>query len=796
MVEPSSPMHQDNPPQRNLPVFNRTKRYASTFSRIAFNRQQDNNDAESTHKIGVNHRGDGRVYSSQRQLGAFKSIRKRKLFGKRVSEIPFTISDDSDDDVDNKSYYNASQYFFQNQNLHHSHRRYKHNQSHSNCCYTDAEKRRKVLLKSITSINDVDARSKISICDNTFDDNRDQRWMTPSSDRSKLTRRCSSVMSFRQLLASADMTDNCNGIDDSGMLLNNNNYKNSSPKRTMENFKTHQNEEFFGKLDRMRTNLANNCLSKFGKHCIPLMKALNKDNTYNNILEAHIGPIKNDNKRQANFVKGLLLSKHLTNVTKGLYISCTLQSTGKILVTSHNLLPTVNVDSENVADLESHFFWLMKVTSDWSLLTNIKQAMKKEVPSCKKTEQNSFLFKYAILKAVNILQKITGNEKLGHLHTNILSGTDCNVFMFINNDFNAKSKSSLNSSPVPSSSLPTLSWMPLGKLSSSSTVPNKKQKISGMLNDLTSNCKNFLRESKNLDEQLKSGVYISYMYLACHLQHGMQILVSRQTPNNFPSTRIDDYPSSGNNTQTTDSCLKILNGLQSNKFDDMEDNFKSMICSKIRQFEDATYAQLPFTLETSLASSPSSETQKTKRDKPVEAICNRLHTSILHLNDQVKMILLAPPHSLFCPLITQDAISPLPDSFFLPMRTFEMIQLRTYQPQIYQKYCQLSVILELALEICKSRKTALDAGSKQPEGEYRSAMLSVNAKLSELKRDIEDTWTRYRWIGDAIKEARFQIIFDKIVTVKHTITGQDYARSILKATTDEIAAPKKKHLDC
>ncbi|ESO09546.1 hypothetical protein HELRODRAFT_73843 [Helobdella robusta] len=40
-----------------------------------------------------------------------------------------------------------------------------------------------------------------------------------------------------------------------------------------------------------------------------------------------------------------------------------------------------------------------------------------------------------------------------------------------------------------------------------------------------------------------------------------------------------------------------------------------------------------------------------------------------------------------------------------------------------------------------------------------------------------------------------QIIFDKIVTVKHTITGQDYARSILKATTDEIAAPKKKHLD-
>ena len=40
------------------------------------------------------------------------------------------------------------------------------------------------------------------------------------------------------------------------------------------------------------------------------------------------------------------------------------------------------------------------------------------------------------------------------------------------------------------------------------------------------------------------------------------------------------------------------------------------------------------------------------------------------------------------------------------------------------------------------------------------------------------------------------IIVDKLVTAKHTIVGEDVARSILKATTDEVTLPKKKYVDC
>lgn len=39
------------------------------------------------------------------------------------------------------------------------------------------------------------------------------------------------------------------------------------------------------------------------------------------------------------------------------------------------------------------------------------------------------------------------------------------------------------------------------------------------------------------------------------------------------------------------------------------------------------------------------------------------------------------------------------------------------------------------------------------------------------------------------------IIVDKLVTAKHTIVGEDLARSILKATTDEIVLPKRKYVD-
>jgi len=41
-----------------------------------------------------------------------------------------------------------------------------------------------------------------------------------------------------------------------------------------------------------------------------------------------------------------------------------------------------------------------------------------------------------------------------------------------------------------------------------------------------------------------------------------------------------------------------------------------------------------------------------------------------------------------------------------------------------------------------------------------------------------------------------QSLADRMMAAKHTITGQDLAKAVFKATTDEVMGPKRKHLDC
>lgn len=41
-----------------------------------------------------------------------------------------------------------------------------------------------------------------------------------------------------------------------------------------------------------------------------------------------------------------------------------------------------------------------------------------------------------------------------------------------------------------------------------------------------------------------------------------------------------------------------------------------------------------------------------------------------------------------------------------------------------------------------------------------------------------------------------QTINDRFLAAKHSLAGQGLAKSVCKATTEEMIGPKKKHLDC
>ena len=41
-----------------------------------------------------------------------------------------------------------------------------------------------------------------------------------------------------------------------------------------------------------------------------------------------------------------------------------------------------------------------------------------------------------------------------------------------------------------------------------------------------------------------------------------------------------------------------------------------------------------------------------------------------------------------------------------------------------------------------------------------------------------------------------QSVADRLTAAKHSIAGHGLAKSVCKATTEEVMGPKKKHLDC
>ena len=41
-----------------------------------------------------------------------------------------------------------------------------------------------------------------------------------------------------------------------------------------------------------------------------------------------------------------------------------------------------------------------------------------------------------------------------------------------------------------------------------------------------------------------------------------------------------------------------------------------------------------------------------------------------------------------------------------------------------------------------------------------------------------------------------QSIVDRLNAAKHTVAGSALGRAVVKATTEEIIGPKRKHLDC
>ncbi|ESO04890.1 hypothetical protein HELRODRAFT_171893 [Helobdella robusta] len=454
--------------------------------------------------------------------------------------------------------------------------------------------------------------------------------------------------------------------------------------------------------------------------------------------------------------------------SRGLYITCLMHSFDNIIVTADVLLPTVKVECDEVWDLENNFYWLMKVVSNWSHVNNFKLALKNELSISKKVEKNwnerkdILILRYAILNAISTLQDIIGTEDLGHLHYEMITEGSCTMFLLVNSDLQRSTKMSSKTSSVlsltsqssfssswlpvtsPSLSSSSLSWMPLRKVFSNEYVGRNIQGCN-LLKFVTLRSSDILGSNLGTSEQkqLEQGMYIGYLKLACRVQ-GLDILVSKQHLSSLPCIKVD-----GDDGDDSDEDVKMV-VKYTNVFDDgdgasmRDNNFKNMLQTKCHQLID--------TIATETSTVAVEEEETIESTTPA---AHRLHKLTFPVKRFLSMTLLAPPASLVCSPLQGHLPTPPPSCTYLPLRTFEMLHLNTYQPQIYRKYCQLSVILDLVTEVCRRRKILLEAsGESESPDDKLAELLEVSHSVQGIQRDINEIWTKYRWLTDVIRQAR------------------------------------------
>ena len=88
--------------------------------------------------------------------------------------------------------------------------------------------------------------------------------------------------------------------------------------------------------------------------------------------------------------------------SRGVYFACTLFHEDKVLVTSEEFLPVVEVDDNYPASVNNDFHWLMKIGCTWSDVKALRQDMERSLSS------SSAHFRIKLLQAAAQHQVLSG----------------------------------------------------------------------------------------------------------------------------------------------------------------------------------------------------------------------------------------------------------------------------------------------------------------------------------------------------------------------------------------------------
>ncbi|XP_039490699.1 uncharacterized protein LOC120451248 isoform X2 [Drosophila santomea] len=412
-------------------------------------------------------------------------------------------------------------------------------------------------------------------------------------------------------------------------------------------------------------------------------------------------------------------TKFQKTLRRGIYFSCIIHCDDKVLVTSEDFPPVIEVDESYPSALHMDYYWLMKVACTWEDVKSLRSDMERNLTS-------AVHFRTKLLSAVCQMQSALGITDLGQLYYKPLRDAQGTVVLTcVQSVKSQKAVSILNSR-----------WVPVSKLQKKLGALHEDYTINELL---ISSIGDQLHYQQAALQRLEPGLYLGYLKMQCSMDQ-IQVVVPVKTPNVLPHCKVRE------NSHITAEEWQVLHRCSSDPLR-LPLDFSAQGGDGASGGTATTEVQRLFLYDLTNAMH---KLFASMNIKIADATTHRLYdVEVIEHSPDISFLVVCPSAESSCAVPGQsELLLQRDDLASLSIQAFEMIHLRTYQPAIIQKYARLSCILELDTALAThSLREAFSSSELQAAKERL-------ATLQELSASLTIVWKSVRWLMDVVAYAR------------------------------------------
>ncbi|KAK3865593.1 hypothetical protein Pcinc_028804 [Petrolisthes cinctipes] len=418
------------------------------------------------------------------------------------------------------------------------------------------------------------------------------------------------------------------------------------------------------------------------------------------------------------------------NLKKGSYLACVVYCEDKVLVTTEEFPPVVEVDDDYLGHARSHFHWLLKIATTWEDVKSLRQDMDRAGSA------SNVPFRIKLLQAAANMQTTLGIQDLGQFyHRPIVGNNGTLVFCTTRHVKSTKVISAMN-----------VKWVPLSKLKEKKNIPapqTSTQEVGSSAGDLLlSSLQDQILYDQVSRVPLRRGLYLGYLKLQSSVDV-LQVLVPEKTPNMFPHVKVRENPHVSREEWEWVQSLETsgLEQWSTESTETGEGKLRSSLTCSPSPAQQVWHSQLNQAVVQLLS--------QLEVDKDAEQQHRLYCGEVLELSPDVSLLLVMPPVDAVCSAPGQeDALLSQPNLTTLPLQIFEMIHMGTYQRELIGRYARLSYILEM--DMLMAQHASREAFSQDEISCSRERL----RQLQIFQEQLDATWKGLRWVMDAITYAR------------------------------------------